>query len=725
MPRTFDDVAECVESTLARVGPHIVLALPLGIGKPNPLANEFYRRARRDPAITLKIFTALSLRAPHWHGELERRFLQPMVERLFGDHVALDYVRDLHENCVPKNVEVVEFFLDPGALLRVSHSQRHYVGTNYTHVARDVAAQGVNVIAQLVAKRSIEGRTEFSLGSNPDVTVDLLELLAPQRRQGREVVVIGEVNRHMPFMFGPAAVDAETFDFVVEHPRYDYGLFAPPNQPVQTVDYAIGLYGARCVRDGGTLQLGIGELGDAAAYGLQLRHQQNAEFRDLLRALKADERFGEALDRIGGEAPFESGLYACTEMFVDGFLDLYRAGILRRRVYDDVRIQTLLNDASIGERIDEPFLAALAAAGFSSPLSADEFTLLQRLGVFRRDCRYADGRIENSEGAGTAARLDSRSARDELLALCAGRRLTGGVLLHAGFFLGPRGFYAALRDMPDSERRQFSMGGVAFVNQLDGPAQALKIAQRRHARFINSTMMVTLLGTAVSDGLADGQVVSGVGGQYNFVAMAHALPEARSILALRSTRERHGKVTSNILWNYGHATIPRHLRDIVVTEYGIADLRGRSDEAVIAALLNIADSRFQDALKREAQAAGKLSSGHAIPDVHRNNTPRALEEKFLLPRARGLFSEFPFGTDLTGEEIVLTKALTRLKDRTARTGPRLKAVAAAALSRGTPANLRPYLERMSLGKPQNRREWLWQRLLVRELRLQSANRQLA
>jgi len=62
MPRTFDDVAECVESTLGRVGPHIVLALPLGVGKPNPLANEFYRRARRDPSITLKIFGALANR---------------------------------------------------------------------------------------------------------------------------------------------------------------------------------------------------------------------------------------------------------------------------------------------------------------------------------------------------------------------------------------------------------------------------------------------------------------------------------------------------------------------------------------------------------------------------------------------------------------------------------------------------------------------------------------
>jgi acyl-CoA hydrolase len=716
VPRTFDDVAECVESTLARVGPHIVLALPLGIGKPNPLVNEFYRRARRDPAITLKIFTALSLRAPTWHGELERRFLEPLVQRLFGNDVPLDYVRDLHDQSVPDNVEIVEFFLDPGALLHVAHSQRHYVSTNYTHVARDVAAQGVNVIAQLVAKRSVDGRPEFSLGSNPDVTVDLLDLLAPQRRQGREVVVIGEVNRHMPFMFGPAAVAAETFDFLIEHPRYDYELFAPPNQRLQAVDYAIGLYGARLVRDGGTLQLGIGELGDAVVYGLQLRQQQNAEFRDMLRTFKADERFGEVLDAVGGDAPFESGLYACSEMFVDGFLDLYRTGVLRRRVYDDVRIQTLLNEGAVGERIDERFLAALDSAGFGSPLDAEEFMLLQRLGVFQRSCLYADGRIGNAEGLSAPARLDSQAARAELLKLCAGRQLTGGVLLHGGFFLGPRGFYAALRDLPESERCQFSMGGVAFINQLDGAGQALKIAQRRHARFINTTMMVTLSGAAVSDGLADGQVVSGVGGQYNFVAMAHSLPGARSILALRSTRVKGGAVTSNILWNYGNTTIPRHLRDMVLTEYGIADLRGRTDQEVMVALLNIADSRFQDGLKRDAAAAGKLASDYRIPDMHRNNTPRALEERFVLARARGLFSEFPFGSDLTREEIALANALTSLKQKTEGGWPRLRAVVSAALSRGTPASLTPHLQRMSLARPQTRQEWLWQRLLVKELR---------
>ena len=74
--------------------------------------------------------------------------------------------------------------------------------------------------------------------------------------------------------------------------------------------------------------------------------------------------------------------------------------------------------------------------------------------------------------------------------------------------------------------------------------------------------------------LEDGRVVSGVGGQYNFVAQGHALHDARSILILRSWRESGGEVSSNIVWEYGHCTIPRHLRDIVITEYGIADLRG-------------------------------------------------------------------------------------------------------------------------------------------------------
>ncbi len=720
-PRAFDDVAECVEATLARVGTRIGLALPLGVGKPHAIANEFYRRARRDRSIRLRIFTALSLELPRARNELERRFLGPLVERVFGDFVPLDYVADLHAGTVPENVEIVEFYLEPGAFLDSAHAQRHYVSSNYTHVARDLANRGVNVIAQLIAKRPAAGGAEYSLGSNPDLTLELLRRLSAQREAGA-LVMIGAPNRQMPFTFGPAVIGAGQLDFLVEHPRYETDLFSPPNPRLSTVDFAIGLHAARLVRDAGTLQLGIGEIGDAVVYALQLRHQRNEEYLGIHRQLRTPERFGPTPAGIGGDAPFETGLYACTEMFVDGFLELYRAGILRRRVYDELRLQRLLATGTVEESVGADFLRALPGAGFSNPLTMRDFGVLQRFGVFRADCRYVDGRLVGPDGDEVDARFDDPRCVDRMVASCCGRRLRGGTLSHAAFFLGSRGFYAALREMPEDERRQFPMCGVEFTNRIDDEDWALKVAQRSHGRFVNTAMFATLLGAAVSDGLADGRVVSGVGGQYNFVAMAHALPDARSIITVRSTRTHGGRVTSNVVWSYAHVTIPRHLRDIVVTEYGVADLRGRSDEDVIAAMLNVADSRFQESLLREAQAAGKISRDYRIPDVHRNNTPRALEETFLLPRARGLFSDFPFGTDLTREEIVLAEALGALARRTAGVGGKARALLASLARRRIPARVEPYLERMGLGAPATREERLWRRLLARELAARSPSR---
>ena len=63
---------------------------------------------------------------------------------------------------------------------------------------------------------------------------------------------------------------------------------------------------------------------------------------------------------------------------------------------------------------------------------------------------------------------------------------------------------------------------------------------------------------------------------------------------------------------------------MVVTEYGIADLRGKNDAEVIAALLAIADSRFQQALAEQARAAGKLPKDFVLPERYRNNTPERL-----------------------------------------------------------------------------------------------------
>ena len=159
MPEILADVGHCVDAVLRRVGPRIVLAMPLGIGKPNPLANEFYRRALRDPTIDLTIMTALSLLKPLPRSALEGRLLTPLVERVFGSYVEPEYARAMLRDAVPDNVRIVEFFLAPGAYLDSQHAQRHYLSANYTHVARDCLARGVNVIAQLLAKRT-RGRAD-------------------------------------------------------------------------------------------------------------------------------------------------------------------------------------------------------------------------------------------------------------------------------------------------------------------------------------------------------------------------------------------------------------------------------------------------------------------------------------------------------------------------------------------------------------------------------------
>src|SRR5580704_12359187 len=204
VPEVFDDVGHCVDAVLRRVGPRIVLAMPLGVGKPNPLANEFYRRALRDPAIDLTILTALSLLKPVARSPLEARLLTPLVERVFGDYVEPEYARAMQQDALPPNVQVVEFFLAPGAFLHSRHAQRHYLSANYTHVARDCLARGVNVIAHLVAQRVVNGELQLSFGSNSDVTPDLLPLIEGARATGRDIVMVALTHTQMPFMTGHA-----------------------------------------------------------------------------------------------------------------------------------------------------------------------------------------------------------------------------------------------------------------------------------------------------------------------------------------------------------------------------------------------------------------------------------------------------------------------------------------------------------------------------------------
>ena len=612
-PIRTGSLSEAVDAVIRRSGQRIVCGTPLGLGKPVPLLNALYARVASDPALSLSIVTALSLEIPRGSSELERRFLEPITQRIFAGVPELDYARDQRARKVPPNISLMEFYFRPGALLGTPVAQHNYISSNYTHAGRDIVARGANALLVMVAERG--GR--YSLSCNPDLTVDVAQAI---RRRGAPSTIAAMVNRNLPFMTGDALVPDDFFDVVLDAPEHEHALFGVPNPPIEPAEHVIGLRASALVKDGGTLQLGIGSLGDAVAHWLRQRHAAPESYAEACNAIV--ESAG-PIAVEGGTNPFGEGLFAASEMFTWGMMVLIRAGVIRRR---------------------------------------------------------ADGAT--------------------------------GPVVQGGFFLGPREFYDTLRGLSESEREDILMTSVARINDMFGEEGAVR-RQRRDARFINTCMMATISGAAVSDGLADGRVVSGVGGQYNFIAMAHELEGARSILLLRSTREAGGRTESNIVFNYGHITIPRHLRDVFVTEYGVADLRSRTDSEVAAALIGIADARFQEDLAARAKAAGKLPSGWRIPDAARRNTPDHLSRSIRPLAEKALMPEFPLGTDFEAEEIRLIHALRWLKAHS--TGWR-RLELAAALGAAPGKSERAILERLRLGSPRGLREAVLCRLVTLGLR---------
>ncbi|NOR23353.1 MAG: hypothetical protein GQ542_02990 [Desulforhopalus sp.] len=483
---------------------------------------------------------------------------------------------------------------------------------------------------------------------------------------------------------------------------------------MQTTDYMIGLLASSLIRDGGTLQIGIGSLGDAIVYGTILRHKENGFYRQVLGETGVLESCSEVIHRVGGTDVFEQGLYGCSEMFVSGFKELYENEILTRKVYPDATIQRLLNQGKISSRVTPAMLEVLFEEGvISRPLTPSDGDFLKKLGIFRQDVVVNDRGIMLPDGTTLSADFAENGVSSKL-ADCLGKELCGGVVLHGGFFLGPRSFYDWLNGMDEAERSKFAMTSVRYVNQMFGN-QELTSQQRIHGRFINTTMIMKLYGAACSDGLENGQVVSGVGGQYNFVSMAHELPDGRSILMLRSTRTKGKDVRSNIVDHYGHTTISRHLRDIVVSEYGIAVIRGKTDQQVATALINIADSRFQDELLTQAKKAGKIAAHYVIPDRFRANLPERIEDGLKSHKKKGYFPVFPFGTDFTKEELVLAKILKSMKKKLARPSGMMKAMVQSAGKSRIPDGALSYLERMELTNPTSFKERMIQKILVAEL----------
>ena len=657
MTQYSSSILSTVHALMAQFPSEIRLAAPLGIGKPNPFINALYQQVAADTSRQLHIYTALSLNTPQAKAGLEARFLNPFAERVFAGYVDLDYVRDMGKNQLPPNIQVSEFFLKSPDWLNKPYPQQHYISSNYTHIARDMAAKLPQIICQAIAVRELpDGTRRYSLASNTDLSLTLLDLLQKRRAEGQSVVV-GVINRDMPFMPHYAEVDAALFDWIIDDPAGTHALFAPPNMPITSSDYAIGLYASSLVQDGGTLQIGIGSLGDAIAQALIVRQQHNSRYQQSLKQMRPQPstRLALALE------PFDAGLYGCSEMFVNGFWQLIQAGIVRREVYADTCLQQAVNATGAAKPSHALLRALVQMKAIQTVLTFEDVACLKHWGILDAACEWQNGQLSLQ---GQSYPTDFAQLDDAALEVLLGKQLLGGAILHGGFFLGPRDFYQGLRDMPESLRDKIHMSSIAFINHLfaDPTAdEALKRAQRQKACFINTAMMVTLSGAIVSDGLQGGQVLSGVGGQYNFVAQAHELPDAYSILLLRSHRMQNGRVVSNIVTEYPHCTVPRHLRDVVISEYGIADLRGKTDAEVIQALLNISDSRCQAELMAWAKQHGKLPQSYEIPEAYHNNTPEHLAQQ--LAALTDLLPAFPFGHDFTPTERILVDALQQLRSQ--------------------------------------------------------------
>lgn len=713
MTHALADVEKCVDLVLEHGAGRLRLATPLGLGKPNRLLNALYRRARADPGIELDVYTALSLARPQPHSELERRFIEPFLERHFGaDYPDLAWIAAQHAGALPHNVRIHEFYLQSGAMLGVVQAQCDYTSLNYTHVARDLVPVGINAIVQLVALRRVDGTQRCSLSCNPDVTFDLLDRI--QQAGGPRPLVVGVAHPDLPFIGNEAAVDVDFFDVLLREPGSTHELFALPREPVDVAEHALGLHASTLVRDGGTLQIGIGALSDALVYSLRLRHADNHDYRAALAALGVEST---DVARVGGGLdPFVRGLYGASEMVMDGFMHLARAGILVRRVYDDYALERALADGVIGETLPTDAADRLHACGVLPPqLDAAGIARLVRFGLLPEGTHFVAHSVALPDDSVLPADLREAAARSTWNRVLAGRRLRDGRYLRGAFFLGSKEFYSWLRELHGDAFEGLSMTRVSDINQLYGGRETLDALQRRNARFYNTCMIATLLGAAASDTLENGQVVSGVGGQYNFVAMAHALEDGRSVLMLRSCRRHAGATHSNLRWRYGQATIPRHLRDIFVTEYGIADLRGKSDQDCILAMLAISDARFQPDLVRQAKADGKLRGDFAIPPRWRENTPERLAAALTPWIRQGRFARFPFGSDFDSIEQRLLPALRRLQ-MLQTSKPKLAAFLLGSMVSGRIAAVAPALmQRMGLDRPHGLRERLWRRLLARAL----------
>ncbi len=160
----------------------------------------------------------------------------------------------------------------------------------------------------------------------------------------------------------------------------------------------------------------------------------------------------------------------------------------------------------------------------------------------------------------------------------------------------------------------FALGSPELYEWLDGnelvrflPVELVNapdvIARNRRMVTINGALAVDLYGQVVADTL-HGHQFSGIGGHEDFVSASGIELEDRSLVCLKSTALSGSTKVSRIVAGFEAGTVittPRHQLDVVITEFGVAELRGRTVRERAVALADIADPAFRDELRAVAR----------------------------------------------------------------------------------------------------------------------------
>ncbi|HWQ47025.1 MAG TPA: acetyl-CoA hydrolase/transferase C-terminal domain-containing protein [Longilinea sp.] len=291
-------------------------------------------------------------------------------------------------------------------------------------------------------------------------------VMEKQLIEAADLVVI-EINENLPWTLGDTQLHIDDVDFIVENHVPLYEL--PSGEPSEA-EKAIGGFIADLIEDGSTLQLGIGGIPNAITPFLMKRH--------------------------------DLGIH--TEMFTDGMVDLYRAGVITNKK------KTLWKGKMVG-----------------------------------------------------------------------------------AFALGSQKLYDFIDNNIGVEFQQGKVTNDPYV-----------IGKNYKMVSVNTALQVDIMGQVSSQSIGY-KHFSGTGGQLDTHRGAQLSPGGRGIIALNSTA-KNGTISTivPILSEGAEVTVPSHDVDTIVTEMGVAELKGRCLRDRMEALIKIAHPDFRDSLRSEAQRLG-------------------------------------------------------------------------------------------------------------------------